>query len=312
MDVISPYKDKLSFPVFFDYEEYTINLAQNNNVNLSLSSVSNICETFLSNLKYNGYKVGIYSNKTISKFYLSDKLRSSYDFWIAQYNTNCTYWSKYTMWQYSKSGKVDGISTDVDLNYYYESNPINVSKVNNPRISNTTHNSIKLNWSKVSNSSGYQIYRSTSKNGSYKKIKTINKNSTLSYTDTNKLSSNKKYYYKIRAFKTINNKNYYEDFSSIVSSETKLATPTIKLSTPKTKTTKISWSKIPGAKGYEVYRSNSKKGTYSKISTTSNLSYTNSKLSKKKTYYYKVRAYKVVNNKKVYSSFSSIKSITSK
>ena len=94
------------------------------------------------------------------------------------------------------TGKVDGISTDVDLNYYYESNPINVSKVNNPRISNTTHNSIKLNWSKVSNSSGYQIYRSTSKNGSYKKIKTINKNSTLSYTDTNKLSSNKKYYYK--------------------------------------------------------------------------------------------------------------------
>lgn len=216
------------------------------------------------------------------------------------------------MWQYSKSGKVDGISTDVDLNYYYESNPINVSKVNNPRISNTTHNSIKLNWSKVSNSSGYQIYRSTSKNGSYKKIKTINKNSTLSYTDTNKLSSNKKYYYKIRAFKTINNKNYYGDFSSIVSSETKLATPNIKLSTPKTKTIKISWSKISGAKGYEVYRSNSKKGTYSKISTTNNLSYTNSKLSKKKTYYYKVRAYKVVNNKKVYSSFSSIKSITSK
>ena len=312
MDVISPYKDKLSFPVFFDYEEYTINLAQNNNVNLSLSSVSNICETFLSNLKSNGYKVGIYSNKTISKFYLSDKLRSSYDFWIAQYNTNCTYWSKYTMWQYSKSGKVDGISTDVDLNYYYESNPINVSKVNNPRISNTTHNSIKLNWSKVSNSSGYQIYRSTSKNGSYKEIKTINKNSTLSYTDTNKLSSNKKYYYKIRAFKTINNKNYYGDFSSIVSSETKLATPNIKLSTPKTKTIKISWSKISGAKGYEVYRSNSKNGTYSKISITSNLSYTNSKLSKKKTYYYKVRAYKVVNNKKVYSSFSSIKSITSK
>ena len=123
---------------------------------------------------------------------------------------------------------------------------------------------------------------------------------------------NKKYYYKIRAFKTINNKNYYGDFSSIVSSETKLATPNIKLSTPKTKTIKISWSKISGAKGYEVYRSNSKKGTYSKISTTNNLSYTNSKLSKKKTYYYKVRAYKVVNNQKVYSSFSSIKSITSK
>ena len=70
MDVISPYKDKLSFPVFFDYEEYTINLAQNNNVNLSLSSVSNICETFLSNLKSNGYKWEYIQIKLFQNFIL--------------------------------------------------------------------------------------------------------------------------------------------------------------------------------------------------------------------------------------------------
>lgn len=383
MEVISPYKNKLSFPVFFDYEEYTLKLAQNNNVNLSLSSVSNICKTFLSNLKSNGYKCGIYTNKTVSKYYLSDELRNSYDFWIAQYNDKCTYWGKYTMWQYSQSGKVDGISGNVDLNYYYKSNPVSMSKasissipnqkytggkitpnisvkynnktlvknkdytisfknntnigtatatikgkgsytgtksitfkivpktVTNPKVSSTTSSSIKLSWSKVSNASGYQIYRSTSKNGTYTKVKDITSSSTLSYTNSS-LSSNKKYYYKIRAFKIVNGRKYYGYYSSIINGETKVSTPTVKLSTPKSKSIKVSWNKVSGAKGYEVYRATSKKGTYSKRITTSNLNYTNTGLTKGKTYYYKVRAYKVVNKKKVYSSYSPIKSISSK
>ena len=183
--------------------------------------------------------------------------------------------------------------------------------VTSPKVTSTTSSSIKLSWSKVSNSSGYEIYRSTSKNGTYTKIKDITSNSTLTYTNSN-LSSNKKYYYKIRAFKTVNNNKYYGSYSTIISGETKLSTPSIKLSTPKTKTIKVSWSKISGAKGYEVYRATSKNGTYSKRTTTSNLSYTNTSLTKKKTYYYKIRAYKIVNNKKVYSSFSPIKSIVSK
>lgn len=383
MDIISPYKSKLSFPVFFDYEEYTIKLAQDNNIKLSLSSVSNICEIFLSNLKSNGYKCGIYTNKTVSKYYLNDNLRNSYDFWIAQYNDKCTYWNKYIMWQYSQSGKIDGISGNVDLNYYYKSNPINISKttintisnqkytgskitpnvivkynnktlvkntdytisfknntsigtatitikgkgnytgtktitfkivpktVTKHKISSTTSSSIKLSWSKVSNADGYRIYRSTSKNGTYTKIKDITKNSTLNYTNSN-LYSNKKYYYKIKSFKTSKGKKYYSYYSDIIKGETKLSTPTVKLSTPKSKSIKVSWNKIPGAKGYEVYRATSKSGPYSKRTTTSNLSYTNTKLTKNKNYYYKVKAYKVVNGKKVYSSYSSIKSITSK
>lgn len=382
MKVISPYKSKLSLPVFFDYEEYTIKSAQDNKVNLSLSSVSNICKTFLSKLKSNGYKCGIYTNKTVSKFYLSDNLRNYYDFWIAQYNHKCNYWGKYTMWQYSKSGKVDGINGNVDLNYYYKSKPINISKttidsissqkhtgseitpninikyknktlvknkdytvsfdnnisigtatatikgngnytgtkkitfkivpktVTNAKISSTTSSSLKLSWSKVSNADGYIIYRSTSKNGTYTKIKDITKNSTLSYTDSS-LSSNKKYYYKIKSFKTSKKEKYYGYYSNIANGETNLSTPSVKLSTPKSKSIKVSWKKISGAKGYEVYSSTSKNGKYSKI-TTNKLSSTSTNLTKKKIYYYKVRAYKEINNKKVYSSYSSIKSISAK
>lgn len=383
MEIISPYKNKLSFPVFLDYEEYTIKLAQDNNINLNLSSVSNICNTFLSKLKSNGYECGIYTNKTVSKFYLSDNIRNSYDLWIAQYNDKCTYWGKYAMWQYSKSGKIDGINGNVDLNYYYKTNPINISKttistisdqkytgrsitpnitvkynnktlvkntdytlslknntsigtatvtikgkgnytgtktitfkivpktVTNPKVSSTTSSSIKLSWSKVSNADGYRIYRATSKNGSYSKIKDITKNSTLTYTDS-KLSSNKKYYYKIKSFKTVKGYKYYSYYSDVINSETKLAIPSIKLSTPKSKSIKISWSKISGANNYEIHRSTKKDGPYSVITTTNKLSYTDTDLIKGKKYYYKVKAYKTVNNKKIYSYFSSIKSISSK
>ena len=75
---------------------------------------------------------------------------------------------------------------------------------------------------------------------------------------------------------------------------------------------KLTWPKVSNISGYEIYRSTSKNGTYSKITTTSNLNYINKKLSKKKTYYYKIRTYKTVNNKKIYGSYSPIKSIKTK
>ena len=75
------------------------------------------------------------------------------------------------------------------------------------------------------------------------------------------------------------------------------------------KTAKLSWKKVAGADGYEVYRSNAAKGKFKKIATSNSgksVSYTNKKLSKNKTYYYKVRAYKNVKGKKVYGEYSKV------
>ena len=70
------------------------------------------------------------------------------------------------------------------------------------------------------------------------------------------------------------------------------------------------------AKGYELYRKTGKKGSYKKIKVIkkgSTVTYTNSKLKKGKTYYYKIRSYKYdTNGKKIYSSWSSVKGKTSK
>lgn len=73
----------------------------------------------------------------------------------------------------------------------------------------------------------------------------------------------------------------------------------------------ISWNKVSSVQGYQLYRSTSKSGRYQCIKTLSSKSssYKNSGLKSKKTYYYKIRAYKKVNGKTFYSKFSAIKKI---
>ena len=39
-----------------------------------------------------------------------------YDFWLAEYYDTPSFYYNYKMWQYSKTGSVDGISGDVDMN----------------------------------------------------------------------------------------------------------------------------------------------------------------------------------------------------
>ncbi|HBI94292.1 MAG TPA: hypothetical protein DDY58_18750 [Terrisporobacter glycolicus] len=180
-------------------------------------------------------------------------------------------------------------------------------KVKNVKASATT-SSVKLTWDKVPQASGYRIYRYNSKTKSYDHISTISKNSTTSYTNS-KRSPVTSYSYKVRAYTTDSKKTYYGNFSDVKKITTKPSTPSIKLRAG-SKKIKVSWNKITNASGYEVYRSTSKSGKYSKINTItkgSTLSYTNSKLTKKKAYYYKVRSYKTIDGNKVYSSFSAVK-----
>lgn len=178
------------------------------------------------------------------------------------------------------------------------------------KASSSSYNSNKLSWNKVKGASGYEVLRATSKTGTYKSVKTITSGSTVSYTDKS-LATGTTYYYKVRAYRTVDKKRVYSSYSSIVSAKPVLKTPSVKLTSGSKKAT-IKWEKISGASGYEVYRATSKSGKYSKIKTitkNSTVSYVNSSLTKNKTYYYKVRAYRTVNGKKIYSSYSVAKSV---
>lgn len=78
---------------------------------------------------------------------------------------------------------------------------------------------------------------------------------------------------------------------------------------------KVSWKKVKNADGYDVYMSASKTGTFSYITTVkgaSKTSCTKSGLTKGKTYYFKVRSYKMKDGKKVQSDYSKIISVKAK
>ena len=164
------------------------------------------------------------------------------------------------------------------------------------------YNAVKITWKKADYAKKYEVYRAASSNGTYKKVKTT---TSRSYTDSG-LTTGKKYYYKVRAL----NGTAKGAYSSVKSATPKLkAITSFKAEKSSLTSIKLTWGKVNGAQKYEIYRAVSKNGTYKKIYTTQNTSYTNKNLATKNTYYYKVRAYRVVNNVKKYSAYTSVKSV---
>ena len=180
-----------------------------------------------------------------------------------------------------------------------------------------TLNAIKKNgdtvltasWKRTGAGDGVELHRSLKKDSGYSKVyggsATSYKNSKLTYGKT--------YYYKARVYRTIDGKKYYSAWSAIKSYSLIPAAPKIKkLKNSKSKQATLTWSKVNGASGYEIYRSLKKGSGYKKVATIkkgATVKYVDKKLKKGKTYYYKIRTFKTVSKKKGLSTYSNIKSI---
>lgn len=100
-------------PVYYDIEDKS-------QINLGKNTLTSMCETFCDTIEKAGYWAGIYTNKYFFTTYLDyKKLEEKYTIWVAQYNDTNTYRGKYDMWQYTSSGKVNGISGNVDMDILY-------------------------------------------------------------------------------------------------------------------------------------------------------------------------------------------------
>ncbi len=277
------------------------------------------------------------------------------------------------------------------------------AKVSGIKISDENKlNYMLISWTAVSGADGYQIYRSTSKNGTYKKVASV---SGTKYQDKS-VSSFSTYYYKVRAYNKADNTSYFGSYSTVIKAVTKkgiekpeitslkssLGSITLKWTQDKRATksyiyrkalsadkydllgtttgtsytdktvspggnylyyvksgavvsgteynststalvitynypvtvTKLtgdtrdieeqiylSWTCQPEADGYEIYRSSSKKGKYTKIgSVKDTYAYTDENVKGGSTYYYKVRAFNTSGSEYFYGSFSSVCSVT--
>jgi len=161
-------------------------------------------------------------------------------------------------------------------------------------VSSVTYNSIKMQWSKCTNADGYKIIRATKKTGKYTTVKSIAKNTDISYKNSS-LTCGKTYYYKVIPYRIISGVTIYGKESSILSAKVRPAVSSSVRAKSGHGYITISWAHVSGATGYRIYRASSKSGAYNKLKTVSGgntLKYSNTGLKKGNTYYYKVKAYR--------------------
>ena len=116
LGMISGYK--MTYPVFIDVE-YSNSSKNGRADNLSVAQRTAVAKAFCQTIQNAGYRAGVYANKTWLTSFLDMNQLSGYKVWLAQYATSVSYTGRYDMWQYSSTGKISGISGNVDLNLSY-------------------------------------------------------------------------------------------------------------------------------------------------------------------------------------------------
>ena len=174
-------------------------------------------------------------------------------------------------------------------------------------VNMAAYNKIRITWSKVNGCAGYVIYRSEAEDGKYSVLKTVTQASATNYVNVVKTST--MYYYKIRAFVTVNGKKVYGDYSSILSGNVITGPPqnfTIKQAANGKIT--FTWNKVEDADGYVIYLYYPDTNKYKAIKNVTDIDVLTygKKMTKGATYHFAMRAYRLVNGVKVYSDYGEI------
>lgn len=156
---------------------------------------------------------------------------------------------------------------------------------------------VRVSWNQVKGAGSYKIYKKTGK-GRFSLIKTCSSVSRT-YVDKN-VASGKTYTYYVRPYRGKTAGAY------IKTTVYYLKRPTVRLRSV-SNGIRVSWSKVPGAVYYKVYRG-TKAGKFKAVKIVKNgkTAWTDSSAQKKNTYYYVVRAFK----RKTHSAASAQKHMT--
>lgn len=177
-------------------------------------------------------------------------------------------------------------------------------------VANTANNKLTVKWKKQSGITGYQIQYSTKTD--FSKAKTVSTNAAAVSKVLSGLTKNATYHIRIRSYKTVGSEKLYSAWSAsksikinkgVVKTYAKTPTISVKAHDTEFKNT-ISWKKLTGASGYDVYYKKGANGSWKKAGTTTALSYIH-KVGHGVRYYYKVRAYQeLADGSRIYGKFS--------
>lgn len=114
----------ISLPVVIDFEYASSGSGLTGrlyNAHLSKNEATKICRAFCRTVENKGYQGMVYANKDMLENNLNaSEIAKDYQIWLAHYTSETSYAGEYDFWQYTQSGKVDGISGNVDKSFWYQ------------------------------------------------------------------------------------------------------------------------------------------------------------------------------------------------
>lgn len=128
------------YPVIFDFEDASQS-------KLSSEQMVNICLAWLERVEQAGYYVMLYSMASWLKYPLNNLKLAKYDKWVAHVNVDKPM-VEGGIWQYSWTGKVDGVVGDVDMNIAYTDYPtiIKNAKLNGFNKNETIEEEVDIDY----------------------------------------------------------------------------------------------------------------------------------------------------------------------
>lgn len=185
------------------------------------------------------------------------------------------------------------------------------AKVTGVKASKTGYTTTVLSWKKVSNAKGYRVYMYDPNVGKYRKMTTINKNSTTSYTVV-QIEPGKTHKFKVRAYRKVGGKTYWGTPSAVLSVTTKSYAPAkvtgVKAELLGSRGGQLTWKKVSNASGYRIYLYNPTTKKYEKRTTIpggSKTVCTFKGLTIDTEYKFKVRAYRKADGRTYWGTSSA-------
>ena len=303
LDTISPYKDNISYPVFFDFEYDSVDYAVKQGVAITKDLATNMANTFLDYVESQGYMSGLYTNNDFGSRYFSKDLLSSSYLWVAQYSSVCTYPTPYMMWQYTDKGTIDGIGTSSNPKYF----DMNYTFLRPSNSSTNTTTKIDLSKCSVAKIDS-QVYTGQEIKPSVKvsyegNELVLGKDYEINYSNNISIGTAKVTITGIGDYKG----SIETTFEIIKYVPQKVTNISVSKKTSNSLT--FSWSKLNDVTGYEIYKYDAATKSYKllkNINSNSTTSYTDSNLNPLTSYSYKIRGYKVINGEYFYGDFSDV------
>lgn len=185
-----------------------------------------------------------------------------------------------------------------------------LGKLSSVSADRRSYNSVRLSWKAPTEADGVSIYlyHPSTKRTTWK----VNvKKGTSDYTMSG-LKTGQVYYFKMRSYKNVNGKKIYGAFTGTLSATPSLLVPkNFSVESSARGNAKLKWTESTGAQYTSIYlyHPSTKRTTWKADVKKGTSSYTFKKLTSGKRYYYRIRSYRYVDGKKVFSRFSNVESV---